>query len=211
MNMLQVVLEPIGEAAFATLPVTLPLAIIAAVIAHRSKRPAFCRALFFLGCIPIGLMVIVIGWRWWLQLTLECGDHTEPWVDCGALGRSTIVVPIMFGIPLVPLGVVLVLPWLISRRREALHSVGGDVPDRVGRPIDSGALMRLVAAAVGGLIGVALVTYKTLDLDVIWPIRAWLVSGFVVVYLAIVWTVWQVREDQLRVGERHGATVRDRT
>lgn len=103
------------------LPATV-LPAVAAFFAFRSSRPTPRKMLFFLGCIVWLALLCVVIWRVALLFTIDCSqfaDGTE--VDCGDLYRSTVVVPIIFAIPLVPLGTVLVSPWLLDKRRRCRH------------------------------------------------------------------------------------------
>lgn len=75
--------------------------------------------LLFIGCIVWFGLLAVVTWRVALLFVVECSQFAEGnQVDCEDLYRSTVVVPIIFAIPLVPLGIVLVTPWLLERRRR---------------------------------------------------------------------------------------------
>ena len=109
------------------LPATLPLSLVLVFFALVKPRKVPSLLLLMVGAAMLLFWFGIVGWRVWAQLTVECGDHTRPWVDCGGLARSTVGVPIMFGIPLVPVGLLLVLPWFINRtrfrRRVASHAM----------------------------------------------------------------------------------------
>ena len=85
---------------------------------RKESRELLLSALFGLGLMLIGVVVGVIVWRVVVFFTVDCVEiATGTQVECGDLRRSTVFIPAMFAVPLVPIAVLLMAPWAIHRGR----------------------------------------------------------------------------------------------